>query len=302
MFGSSGKINQTQLVNFTSTWTGRNDTDSRKFFGCAFTTPYHNGRHVDVGGDMLANQLAPKDPIFWRWHQFVNDTAEIYDNLSHDNGPIISSQVPFRLFHYITELPTVEIQSDDGQSTVNVPVITVGFTEGVTGVSAGDLTVNGSPATSVTGEEAGPYVFTGFQTPEIGLVTVNLASGNIRDHPHHSDIRNLFEGFSWTYTIVDPSLDLDEDGVNDGQEANVYRTNPTKVDTDGDGMSDGYEISTGCLIPIRDDTMPDRMDMMDMDMTMHDMMDMEDMTLPDSDGDGISDIDEFNFGTNPCDS
>lgn len=37
-------------------------------------------------------------------------------------------------------------------------------------------------------------------------------------------------------------IDTDNDGLTDGEEVNVYKTNPLQADTDGDGSSDGEEI------------------------------------------------------------
>jgi len=39
--------------------------------------------------------------------------------------------------------------------------------------------------------------------------------------------------------------DTDGDGINDGDEVNIYHTNPLMVDTDGDGIPDGAEIASG---------------------------------------------------------
>jgi hypothetical protein len=39
--------------------------------------------------------------------------------------------------------------------------------------------------------------------------------------------------------------DTDGDGLLDGQEVNIYHTNPLVADTDGDGIPDGVEITTG---------------------------------------------------------
>ena len=38
--------------------------------------------------------------------------------------------------------------------------------------------------------------------------------------------------------------DLDGDGIKDGEEALVWKTDPLLADTDGDGLSDGYELFT----------------------------------------------------------
>ncbi len=44
------------------------------------------------------------------------------------------------------------------------------------------------------------------------------------------------------YFIVGLAADLDADGIKDGEEALVWKTNPLLADTDGDGLSDGYEL------------------------------------------------------------
>lgn len=43
-------------------------------------------------------------------------------------------------------------------------------------------------------------------------------------------------------STLDPTGDQDGDGLTNGDEINVYNTNPDKVDTDGDGLSDFEEI------------------------------------------------------------
>jgi hypothetical protein len=53
--------------------------------------------------------------------------------------------------------------------------------------------------------------------------------------------------FSMTYTnqaffVAGSAADLDADGIKDGEEAWVWRTNPFVADTDNDGLSDGYEL------------------------------------------------------------
>jgi LmbE family N-acetylglucosaminyl deacetylase/regulation of enolase protein 1 (concanavalin A-like superfamily) len=74
---------------------------------------------------------------------------------------------------------------------------------------------------------------------------------------------------------TDPQLaDTDSDGLSDGQEVNQYLTDPLVADTDGDGMPDGYEVANGLLPTIADGS-------------------------GDSDGDGISNVNEYLAGTNP---
>lgn len=77
----------------------------------------------------------------------------------------------------------------------------------------------------------------------------------------------------------DPSnVDSDSDGLNDGEEFNVYGTSPILADTDDDGMPDAYEI-TQAFNPL----------------------DASDALL-DFDGDGYSNADEYSYGTDPKDA
>ncbi len=85
------------------------------------------------------------------------------------------------------------------------------FSEPVTGVDAGDLLINGQPATGVRGLSAGPYEFV-FPKVESGDVELRFAVGHgIRD----VGVRPLdFAGGSWVVTVdaglEDPAIRLNE--------------------------------------------------------------------------------------------
>jgi hypothetical protein len=77
--------------------------------------------------------------------------------------------------------------------------LSITFTESVSGVEAGDLLINGSPASGVTGTGAGPYRFT-FTEPPAGTVSVDWTD----DH----GIAGLGTGAfappgAWEYTLAD---------------------------------------------------------------------------------------------------
>ena len=95
-------------------------------------------------------------------------------------------------------------------------------------------------------------------------------------------------GTSWTHTLIDPDLDLDGDGVRDGDEAELYLTNPTLVDTDGDGLPDGFEIAHDCLDPLADQAHP------------RDFVGNPIAGTDDADGDGFTDVQELAIGSDPC--
>jgi hypothetical protein len=204
----------------------------RNLLGCATEDPFHNTTHVQIGGDMGGVLTAPKDPVFWRWHNFVDVISQERLGLT---PPTVVYQSPFRLFRFITELPSVSV-------TLSQPV---------TGVMADDLTVNGAAATVVVGSGAGPYVFSGFIPPAFGPVIVSLAPGNIRNGSNE-----LLLADSWTFTLLDPDGDDDGDGISNGDEIHVYLTDPTNPDTDGDGLPDAYEIAHPCLNPLFNDVHP----------------------------------------------
>lgn len=283
-----------------------------KLLGCSLTIPYHDDRHGSVtvdGGDMRNPQTAPMDPIFWRLHKFIDQVAQnrtnstLFQNISdgslglssiisNDNDPPrVFSQNPFRLDPYITSLPVITEQEKSLFGSTGMAAISAEFSEPVEGVKATDFTVNGSPATNVSGSGPGPYVFIGFEYPGLGDVNVTLSSGNITDLAG-----NAFVGSTWNYFLVDPENDVDEDGIQTGIEVNNLGTNPISNDTDSDGLTDSIEIINDCLDPIVNDRHPM------MFLSLEQMLNSSTAAQPlDSDSDGISNIHEvINTNTDPC--
>ncbi len=76
--------------------------------------------------------------------------------------------------------------------------VTVTFDRAVNGVTADDLTVNGSPASMLTGTAgtAGPYEFSGFAAPSPGSTAIQLLAGGITDGQNVP-----FAGDSWTVSV-----------------------------------------------------------------------------------------------------
>ena len=151
-------------------------------------------------------------------------------------------------------------------------------------VVAADLTVNESPATTVSGLGLGPYVYTGFSQPLVGSVNVSLLPGNITDLNE-----NLFKGDSWNYTLVVANNDGDKDGIKDGVEIDEFLTDPTTPDTDSDGIPDGFETEIGCLNPLVDDSK-----------VVNFIGEVVNSTGRDFDNDGMTNVEEFNQKTSPC--
>lgn len=212
---------------------------NRRLLGCAVTEPWHNGVHGSVGGDMRNINTSPIDPLFWRWHTFVGQVGAQRLGLGVGSPPQVVYQSPFRLFHF-------QLAFDQ---------VSVTFSESVTGVTADQLSVNGRPATQVTGGGAGPYVFTGFPTVAAGEADIALAAGRIKDV-----LDEAFEGAEWHHTVVSPDGDTDGDGLSNLVEVTEQLTDPFRVDTDGDGIADGAEVSTHRTDPRWADTDNDRAD------------------------------------------
>jgi hypothetical protein len=192
---------------------------------CAVTAPWHNNVHVSIGGDMAATRTAPLDPIFWRWHMYVGSISTLRSGFT----PAQHSQItPNYTYQWITSLPTV----------------TVTYDKSVSGVVAADLTINGQPATSVTGSGAGPYVFSGYPAPALGHVAVALSAGTIIAANGDPAIPE-----TWSYELVNPNLTVPGDTMTVGQRL-VLSLDPTRADSGGDGLPDSFKLAHPCTVDL----------------------------------------------------
>lgn len=197
---------------------------------------------------MRSPATAPLDPLFWRWHRTVDGIARarlMYpDPVVPPKSSLVSDTLPstpqvihvspFILHSRIVAFPET---------------VVVTFSERVSGVVASDLSVNGSGATAVSGADDGPYRFTGFAPPGLGLVTIAVGAGAIVDS---SGLQ--FEGDSWVFTLLDSLGDDDGDGVSNRDETERWLTDPSSPDTDGDGLTDDEELSVYRSRPQHDDS------------------------------------------------
>ncbi len=92
--------------------------------------------------------------------------------------------------------------------------------------------------------------------------------------------------------------DSDDDGLNDGDEVNIHNTNPALADTDNDGLLDGLEVNTYNTNPLSSDTdgdgMPDGFE------ALNGLNPNADDSALDLDGDGRTNLQEYQQGTNPA--
>lgn len=164
-----------------------------------------------------------------------------------------------------TTPPHLTAESPPRGSTVAIlSSISVTFSKPVNGVVAGNLTVNGSPATALSGVNGtvGPFVFSGYATPAEGTVSVVLASGAIVEANGTSQ---PFGGDSWSYvfhaTLVineflasNNSANTDEFGDFDDW-LEIYNPGSSAVDMGGMFLTDDldspqqYQIPAGVSIP-----------------------------------------------------
>ena len=112
--------------------------------------------------------------------------------------------------------------------------------------------------------------------------------------PDSDGLDNISEQAAGT----DPNLaDTDSDGLNDGDEVNIWNTDPLGSDTDGDGLTDGFETRYN-LDPL---TTGDETQDPDSD----DLNNLAEQTAgtnpqnPDTDGDGLRDGFEIQYGFDP---
>lgn len=112
-----------------------------------------------------------------------------------------------------------------GENVGTFSSISVTFDENIAGLQAARLTVNGSPATALSGSGAGPFTFSGFAPPADGTVTVVLNDTGVTDLSG-----NTFITAMWTYS----KTDCNNNGVFDAADL----TSNTSDDCNGNSVPD----------------------------------------------------------------
>ncbi len=115
-----------------------------------------------------------------------------------------------------------------GSSVASLTSVSITFSEPVTGVSASDIGVNGSPVTSVTGSGAGPYVFS-FPQPPAGGVSIGW---DVDQSIGGLGTGEFVTPAGWSYTLVDtvaPDLGVLRSSVAGQELAAVFPTSGSTV-------------------------------------------------------------------------
>ncbi|MDP3739797.1 MAG: hypothetical protein Q8R02_20585 [Hyphomonadaceae bacterium] len=77
-----------------------------------------------------------------------------------------------------------------------------------------------------------------------GLSNDEEATRGLNPYSRDTDLDGLADGSEVNVSKTDPlKADTDGDGLADGLEVNTYRTSPKNTDTDGDGIADGIEVN-----------------------------------------------------------
>ena len=123
--------------------------------------------------------------------------------ISDQAGNLLDTSAPANRWSYtlldLTPPAVLSITPMPGATVSRLEAVEVLFNEAVIGVDAGDLLINGVPATTVSGSGAGPYHFD-FLAPALGVVQLSWAAGHgITDL---ATVPNACAGGAWSNTLV----------------------------------------------------------------------------------------------------
>ncbi|MEP7706717.1 FG-GAP-like repeat-containing protein [Paraglaciecola sp. 25GB23A] len=195
----------------------------------------------------------------------ANDTV-VYDFTSHI----------YSVYQNITPFTLLTQHEDFADITAAIDLAVYSKDSMLFHVDIGNSEINAPDAMTFVGEFLyGAFIDAGstLDNDADGLINKDeLAKGTDLNNPD-SDGDHLLDGDEVNIYYTDPLLtDTDGDGLSDFDEVVTHGTNPTLVDTDGDGMLDKYEVENQ-LNGLIDDAQLDK------------------------DGDGLTNIEEFNIGT-----
>lgn len=114
----------------------------------------------------------------------------------------------------------------------------------------------------------------------------------------------IYDGMSMAFVVgygSDPLVaDTDNDGISDGVEVNTYGSNPESVDTDADGLADAQEATLGTALNNPDSDGDGLMDGWEVSNSFNPLSTPgNDESGVDTDGDGLTNLQEQSAGSNP---
>jgi hypothetical protein len=192
------------------------------------------GLSVNGAGDTFTFTFPPAPygnvPITWVSGHGITDLA-VPPNAFDDSKPGATWS-----YTLVDDLPPMvsALFPPAGSTVQSLGQIQVNFSEPVSGVDAGDLLINGQPATNMITQPGAVYVFQ-FPSAPNGLVSVAWKSG----HGITDVSTNSFAGGSWNYT-VDPNANFNGVVINEVNAANESGL----TDEDGE-QEDWIELFNG---------------------------------------------------------
>ncbi len=149
-----------------------------------------------VQEDWWWGAVEPRNPVDWSAVEMILLEAAYF---THPNVDFTFWIDEIKFIH-LFDIITVDPPANSNIAYLEDPLDTISliFTDGVREIFPDYLTVNGSPATEVTGQGVGPYTFSGWEPPTGDVITVQVEDGVIE-----SDGGFFLDGASWTYNFIE---------------------------------------------------------------------------------------------------
>lgn len=139
---------------------------------------------------------------------------------------------------HVTSRAGLNPTADGGGGTVIYGDITTGPGHTVIGAPSANVSpAPMNPAPEVGAEDAPASEDSG-AADEMAVADGTGTAGSEAD----LDADNLVDSREWELGLDPGNPDTDSDGVADGDELSIYRTDPLSQDSDGDGLTDGEEL------------------------------------------------------------
>jgi hypothetical protein len=140
-------------------------------------------------------------PVNITWHGAHGIVDQGTPQLSF-NGAASSNQWSYTLADNIAPIITARVPAA-GATVTNLTQVSVNFSESVAGVNAGDMLINGSPASGLAVNSSSNYTFT-FAQPQQGTVNISWIPGHgIADtSPSANPFNALGAGATWSYNLT----------------------------------------------------------------------------------------------------
>jgi len=214
------------------------------------------------------------------WEDYRDVYIEVYLQRIAADGSLIGIELP------------VSPTTDNGDA----------FTATITASSLGEYGIGFMDTRNGAGDSYDIYfALVGYDSDGDGLSDVREPIYATSANDYDSDDDGLPDGFEVYYYGTNPALaDSDGDGIDDPDELFTYGTDPMLADTDGDGLTDYQEIivygTDPLLTDTDDDLMPDPYEVVHLCLGA-----TTDDAAGDPDSDTLSNLYEYNQGTDPCD-